>query len=327
MRQAVNSGLSGLSELTPPATVAPPGLPGLTPAVTPLVPRSEAPTLRTVPPAGRRPLEGLGALEHPRFLGAPPRSRAWSVALRVSVPVALLLGWWLGARAGVIPPAVLASPEEVGRAFVELQESGQLSSFLRASLSRAALGVSIGVSAGLLLGVLAGLTARGEDLVDPTMQMLRSVPFLALVPLLISWFGIGEQFKVVLIACSSTFPMYAYTYLGVRGVDRKVIEAARGFGLRGPRLLVQVILPGALPNLLMALRICLALSVVGLIAAEQIGTSEGIGYLVLLAKQYYRPDYMLLCVLLYAALGMTFDAGIRFLERTVMPWRRLSTIR
>jgi sulfonate transport system permease protein len=297
----------------------------VTPAVPPSALASEAPTLRSVPPL--RPAGELAGLEPPRFLGPRPRSRGWSIARRFSVPVLLLLAWWYGSHAGLIPPAVLASPGDVGGALLELQQSGQLASFLRASLSRAALGVTLGISAGLLLGTMAGLSARGEDLVDPTMQMLRSVPFLALVPLLISWFGIDEQFKIVLIACSSTFPMYAYAYLGIRGVDRKIIEAARGFGLGGWRLLVQVILAGALPNLLMALRICLALSVVGLIAAEQVGTTQGIGYLVLLAKQYYRPDYMLLCVLLYAALGLTFDAFISLLERTVMPWRRLSTIR
>ena len=118
--------------------------------------------------------------------------------------------------------------------------------------------------------------------------------------------------------------MYAYTYLGVRNVDRKVVEAARGFGLRGRRLLLEVILPAALPNLLMALRICLAISVVGLIAAEQVGTTKGIGYLVMLAKQYYRPDYMVLCVVLYAALGLVFDVLVRLLERYAMPVARHS---
>jgi sulfonate transport system permease protein len=148
-----------------------------------------------------------------------------------------------------------------------------------------------------------------------------------LVPLLISWFGIDETFKIVLIAAASAFPMYAYTYLGVRSVDRKLLEAARGFGLQGLGLLGRVILPSALPHVLMALRICLAISVVGLIAAEQVGTTKGIGYLVLLAKQYYRPDYMVLCIVMYAAVGIVFDIGIRVLERYVMPWRRHSTVR
>lgn len=266
-------------------------------------------------------------LERPAFLGVGPRPRALSLVVRASVPVLLLLGWWYGSTFGFIPGSILASPKEVILAFLELVETGQFSEFLTASLSRAGLGVLLGVSIGILFGAMAGLTTLGEELIDPTLQMLRAVPFLAVVPLYISWFGIDEQFKVLLIASSSAFPMYAYSYLGVRGVDRKLIEAARSFGLKGPKLLWQVILPSALPNLLMALRICLAISVVGLIAAEQVGTTKGIGYLVLLAKQYYRQDYMVLCVVLYAVLGLFFDLVIRLLERYTMPWRRYTTVR
>lgn len=266
-------------------------------------------------------------LEAPQFLGITTRKRTLSIAVRALVPSLLLVAWWAGTATKVISPEVLASPADVWRALVELYGTGELRQFISASLLRAGAGVAIGVSLGLTLGVSAGLTALGEELIDPTMQMLRAVPFLALIPLFISWFGIDEQFKIFLIAAASAFPMYAYSYLGVRNVDRKVVEAARGFGLRGPGLLWKVILPGALPSLLMALRICLAISVVGLIAAEQVGTTKGIGYLVLLAKQYYRQDYMLLCVVLYAVVGLAFDAFIRVLERTTMPWRRHITIR
>ncbi|MER7127116.1 ABC transporter permease [Micrococcus luteus] len=146
-------------------------------------------------------------------------------------------------------------------------------------------------------------------------------PFLALVPLFISWFGVEETFKVVLIAVAAASPMYAYTYLGVRGVDRKIVEAARGFGLTGFGLAFGVIIPTALPNILMALRICLSVSLTGLIAAEQIGATEGIGYLVTLAQQYYRTDYMVLCIVIYAVLGLLIDLAIRGVERAAMPWR------
>jgi sulfonate transport system permease protein len=269
----------------------------------------------------------VSQLESPTYLGAKVRSKRASTIVRLSVPLAFLSLWWAGTTFGYISASVLASPLEVARAAVELWETGELREFLLASLSRSGSGVILGVSLGLSLGVIAGWTALGEELVDPTLQMLRAVPFLALVPLFISWFGIDEQFKVVLIAVSSASPMYAYSYLGVRNVDRKVVEAARGFGLRGFKLLRQVVLPSALPNLLMALRICLSISVVALIAAEQVGTTKGIGYLVLLAKQYYRQDYMLLCVLFYAGLGLAFDTLIRLLERTAMPWRKHSVVR
>lgn len=266
-------------------------------------------------------------LETPVYVGTKPRSRRLSSLLRVSGPLALLSLWWLGTTFGYVPPSVLASPPEVAQATVELWQTGELTEFLLASVSRSGLGVIAGVSVGLTLGVIAGWSALGEELVDPTLQMLRAVPFLALVPLFISWFGIDEQFKIVLIAVSSASPMYAYSYLGVRNVDRKIIEAARGFGLNGFKLLQQVVLPAALPNLLMALRICLSISVVALIAAEQVGTTKGIGYLVLLAKQYYRQDYMVLCVLFYAGLGLAFDAFIRLLEHAAMPWRKHSVVR
>lgn len=267
------------------------------------------------------------SLEAPTYLGARPRSRRLSVAVRVSVPLVLALLWWVGTESGRIPGSVLASPAEVARAAEELRETGQLGEFVRASLARASLGVGLGVSTGLGLGAVAGLSGAGEDLIDPTMQMARAVPFLAIVPLFICWFGIDEPFKVLLIALATTFPMYAYSYLGVRNVDRKLIECARSFGLHGWRLLLGVILPAALPSLLMALRICLAVSVIALIAAEQVGTTEGIGYLVLLAKQYYRQDYMVLCILMYAGLGLVFDGFIRLVERYAMPWRRHTTVR
>jgi sulfonate transport system permease protein len=283
--------------------------------------------IREQPPISAPLPERLSSLERPKPLTLARRSRAVSLAIRASVPALLFSAWLLGSSFGYIPSAVLASPKDVALAFLELEQSGQLREFLWASVSRAGLGVSLGVSLGLLLGVISGLTALGEELVDPTLQMLRAVPFLAVVPLFISWFGIDEKFKILLIGAASAFPMYAYSYLGVRSVDKKLVEAARGFGLSGPKLLLQVVLPSALPNLLMALRICLAISVVGLIAAEQVGTTKGIGYLVLLAKQYYRQDYMVLCIVLYAILGLFFDLFIRLLERYTMPWRRHSTVR
>ncbi len=260
-------------------------------------------------------------LVRPAYLGGRRRPPTLSFLLRLSVPAAVLALWWWGAAAGFVDPAILSTPPDVLNALRELVATGQLSDFLAASFTRAALGVTVGVTAGLVLGVAAGLSALGEELVDPSMQIVRAVPFLALVPLLISWFGVDETFKIFLIAVASVAPMYAYTYLGVRGVDRKLVESARGFGLRGLRLAVGVVIPTALPSILMALRICMSVSLTGLIAAEQIGTTEGIGYLVTLAQQYFRTDYMVLCILLYALIGILIDLTIRLAERFLMPWR------
>ncbi|UMP07042.1 ABC transporter permease [Amycolatopsis sp. EV170708-02-1] len=260
-------------------------------------------------------------LVRPDHRGNRERSRWLSIPLRFSVPLLLVTAWWIGSATGAISPEVLPGPPKVWTAFAELYQTGQLVDFALASFQRVAAGVLLGVAAGLVFGVLSGLSALGEELIDATMQINRAIPFLALVPLFISWFGIDEQFKVLLIATATVAPMYAYTYLGVRNVDRKMLEAARSFGLRGPRLVFGAILPSALPAVLMALRICLSISITGLIAAEQVGTREGIGYLVSLAQEYNRTDYMVLCVVLYAVLGLLFDAAVRVLERFSMPWR------
>ncbi|MGV9820503.1 ABC transporter permease [Nocardia xishanensis] len=267
------------------------------------------------------------ALTAPR--GRVERRRpTWiSVPLRFLLPALVVAAWWAGSASGAISERVIAGPPAVWTAFTELVSTGQLVDFAAASFVRAALGVALGVSVGLALGLLSGLSALGEELVDSTMQILRAVPFLALVPLFIAWFGIDELYKILLIAVATVAPMYAYTYLGVRNVDRKMVEAARGFGLTGPRLVLEVVLPSALPGVLMALRVCLSISITGLIAAEQVGTREGVGYLVTLAQEYNRTDYMVLCVVLYALLGLVFDGLVRIVERFAMPWRKQVAIR
>jgi len=282
------------------------------------------PEAATVQPA----VEGDTALlESPAYLGARQRPGWVGALVRCSVPVLLMALWWWYTRPGRADPNIFASPAAVWGAFREIQHNGQLSSFLLASASRAGWGLLLGAGIGLVLGVGAGLTALSEQLIDPTMNIVRTVPFLALMPLFILWFGIDEKFKIILIATATSLPMYGYAYLGVRNVDRKVIEAARGFGLKGPRLVAKVIVPSALPNILMALRICLALTMTALIIAEGIGTDKGIGYLVLLGKQYFRTDYMFLSIVLYAILGVAFDVIVRLLERFSMPWRRHTTMR
>ena len=279
------------------------------------------------PPGELTSTPASSPLASPRYLGLKPRRRWVSITIRASVPIALLVTWWVITATGTVSADVLASPSSVYRAFRELMDTGQLTQFLGASLQRLAEGIAIGGFIGVALGAASGLFRLAEELIDPVMQMQRAIPFLALIPLLIAWFGVGETFRVGLIAIACGAPMYAYTYTGVRNVDRKVVEAARSFGLRGPRLVAEVVLPSALPSILMALRVGMGISLTGLIAAEQVGTTKGIGYLVYLSQQYYRLDYMLLCILLYALIGLVIDFGIRGIERLLMPWRRHVTVR
>jgi sulfonate transport system permease protein len=215
----------------------------------------------------------------------------------------------------------MPSPRTLGATFSRLWNEQALLHQIGVSLTRAAIGSALGTLIGLGLGIWSGLFRLGEELVDALMQMLRTIPFLALVPLFIVWFGIDETPRLLLIALATVFPMYLNTYAGVRNVDRKVIEAARSFGLTGPRLIREVVLPLALPSVLTGLRFALGVSVLILIAAEQINASAGIGYLLTLAQVYQQVDVILICIAIYAVLGLGADLIVRVLEKLLMPWR------
>jgi sulfonate transport system permease protein len=233
----------------------------------------------------------------------------------------LVAAWAISTSAGLIPPSILPSPAVLGTTIAQLWTEQDLLHQIGVSLTRAVVGGAFGVVLGLVLGVTAGLFRLGEELFDALMQMLRTIPFLALVPLFIVWFGIDETPKLFLIALATTFPMYLNTYAGVRNVDRKVIEAARAFGLQGPRLIREVVLPLALPSILTGLRFALGISVLVLIAAEQINTSSGLGYLLNTAQLYQQVDVILICIAIYAVLGLSGDLVVRVLEKLLMPWR------
>ena len=256
----------------------------------------------------------------PLAAAAPARS-GWRPVRRAAVPVGLVAAWALVSAAGWAPAAVLPGPGAVVAAAAEIAGSGMLGTYLQASLLRIAAGVGVGAGAGLVLGLLAGVSTLGEELVDSTLQILRAVPFLAMIPLFIAWFGIDEPFKVAVIAFAVVVPMYTYTFLAVRAIDAKVLEAARCFDVTGARLVAGVVLPQALPGILMAVRVCLAVAVTALVAAENVGTREGIGYLVAMAREYNRVDHLFVCLVLYALLGVAFDALVRVAEAALLPWR------
>lgn len=257
-------------------------------------------------------------------LGA--RGQGRSLLRRISLgrwasPVALLLLWELGARTGLIPTRILAAPSAVAATLWSMTISGELPSNLLVSLARAASGLIIGVALGSLLALAAGLSKRGELAVDPPLQMLRTLPALALSPLLIVWLGIGEAAKVALIAYATTFPIYLNLYNGVRSVDVRLVEAARSFGLSDLEVIRHVIIPGALPSFLVGLRYALSVSVLILVAAEQINAQAGLGYLINNARDFMRTDILVVCLLVYALLGLAADLIVRTLERHALAWR------
>jgi sulfonate transport system permease protein len=268
-----------------------------------------------------RAVDAYPGLVAPRPHLVTPRRPAVSVTLRVAGPLVLVGAWWTASAAGALNPAVLSSPEQVARSAWQLWQSGQLQSAIGVSLYRAAAGLAIGVATGLVLGVITGFWRLGEELLDSPLQILRALPFLSLVPLFMVWFGIGDEARIILIAVATTFPMYVSTAGGVRAADPKLAEAMRSFGLRGWALVREVVLPGALPSLLSGFRLSMTLSVIALIAAEEINTTSGIGYLMNQAETFSRTDILTVCVLLYGLLGLGADLIARGTERVLMPWR------
>jgi len=256
-----------------------------------------------------------------RGTGTGRRFARLSLGNRWASPVLLLLLWELGSRTGLIPERTLASPFAVFGTLVEMTLSGELPANLLVSFARAAAGLLIGVGLGIVLGLVAGLSRAGENAIDPLMQIKRTIPALALTPLFIVWFGIGETPKIALIAFATVFPVYLNLYSGIRGVDVRLLDAARSFGLSRLELIWHVVLPAALPSLLVGLRYALSISILVLVVAEQINASAGLGYLINNARDFMRTDIIVVCLLVYALLGLGADWLVRLMEHRTLVWR------
>ncbi|UQY35251.1 ABC transporter permease subunit [Pseudomonas fulva] len=252
------------------------------------------------------------------------RRRQWRApdfVLRLLSPLAILLLWEIASRAGLIPARVIAAPSEISTTLWELIRSGELLRHLLVSLQRAVTGLGIGVAIGVSAALITGLSKRGEIALDSPMQMLRTIPSLALVPLFILWFGIGEFTKVALIVMGTTFPIYLNLFAGIRNIDPKLVEAANTLGLNRRELICHVILPGALPSFFVGLRYSLGISWLALVFVEQINTTAGIGFLASDARDFMRTDVIVICLLIYSLLGLLIDGLIRTLERLALAWR------
>jgi sulfonate transport system permease protein len=237
-----------------------------------------------------------------------------------ALPVGLLLIWQLAVGAGWLSTRILPAPSAVFAAGVALFQSGEIWTHLAISGWRAGIGFAIGGGIGLLLGLISGLSRWGERLLDTSVQMIRNVPHLALIPLVILWFGIDESAKIFLVALGTLFPIYLNTYHGIKNADPALVEMARSYGLSGTRLFWQVILPGALPSILVGVRFALGLMWLTLIVAETISASSGIGYLAMNAREFLQTDVVVLAIVLYAILGKLADLAARGLERMWLRW-------
>jgi len=262
-----------------------------------------------------RPLASATA----RPLALPGGERSLAL-LSWAVPLLLVLIWELAARAGWLSPQVLPAPSKVAQTAWALIGQGRLLSDLGASLLRAAAGFAIGGSLGFVLGTAVGFSRLAEALLDRSVQMVRAIPFLALLPLVIVWFGVDEGGKVFLVALGVLFPIYINTVLGIRQVDPKLIELGRVTGL-GPWALVRrIVLPGALPSILAGVRYALAVAWLALVIAETLATTTGIGYLAMDARESLRTDVIVLTIVIYALIGVASDAVARALERRQLAW-------
>jgi sulfonate transport system permease protein len=267
-------------------------------------------------PRGRQVVLTAGGVTRPRFSLRVP-----SVVRRAIVPVLIVLLWQAGSSGSWWPPSVLPSPVTVSEAFWALIRNGQLPSNLWVSLRRVLLGASIGVAVGTFLGVASGLWRIVEEAFDSTLQMMRTLPYLVMLPLFVIWFGVDEFPKILIIVIGSSLPMYLNTFAGVRSVDPRLIEMATTFGLRRARLIATVIIPAAMPAILTGLRYSLGISWLSLVVAEQINARSGLGFLISNAESLFVTKVLVVCILVYAALGLTTDVLVRALERRLLAWR------
>jgi len=239
--------------------------------------------------------------------------------------IALVIVWQGLAWAAILDPRTLPGPVSLVATAGEMVGDGSLPLALLVSLGRVLAGTAIGVVAGLALGLAAGFSTVARDVVDRPMQAIRTVPFTALTPLLILWFGLGEAPKIVLVALAVVVPMYLNTVGGVRGVDRRALLVARAYRLGRWRTVRDVLLPGSAPSILVGLRFATGVAWVAVIVAETVNAASGVGYLLTHARTFGRTDIVMVCIVVYAVLGLLTDLAVRALEsRVLRPYQGVS---
>ncbi|MFJ9848481.1 ABC transporter permease [Streptomyces sp. NPDC101150] len=275
--------------------------------------------------------KGDGAVAPSGAAGSPELVRVRPVAgrrrsvprwlRRAAGPVGLLVVWQVLSASGALPADMLASPGAIAATAGDLVSDGTLPSAMLVSVQRVAVGLLLGGAAGIVLALVSGLSRLGEDLVDATVQMLRSIPWVGVIPLFIIWLGIGEAPKIALIALGVAFHLYLNVYAGIRGVDAQLVEAGTSLGLGRWGLVRHVVLPGALPGATTGLRYSLATAWLALVFGEQVNADDGLGFLMNQAREFFRTDVIVVCLVVYATLGLIADFVVRTLERLLLQWR------
>ncbi|TFZ56272.1 ABC transporter permease subunit [Methylorubrum sp. Q1] len=236
------------------------------------------------------------------------------------LPTLVLAGWQAAASFGLVSTRFMPAPLDVAAAGWRLAQTGELWENLWVSFARAAAGFLVGGGIGLSFGLANGLSNLSEKLTDTTLQMVRNIPHLSLIPLVILWFGIDEGAKLFLVALGVFFPVYANTLHGIRSVDPQLIEMGRVYGMNRRELFWRVVLPGALPSIFVGVRYALGIMWLTLIVAETISANSGLGYMAMQAREFMLVDVVVLAILIYAGLGKIADSLTRTLERTCLAW-------
>lgn len=243
-------------------------------------------------------------------------------AARLVGPAVLVAVWAIASAAGALDPAAIPAPWTVVRTTGHLWTDGTLPTDVLTSLRRAVYGFAIGLTAGVLLALASGLSRVGEALIDGTVQLNRAIPPLGLIPLFILWLGIGETFKIAIIAIVVYIPIYLNTHAALSGIDSRFVELAEVQGLSRLAFIRQVVIPGALPGFFVGLRLGVTGSWLGLVVLEQINATSGLGYMMFQAQNYGQTDVILVGLVIYGIFGLVSDSVVRFIERRVLSWRR-----
>ncbi|NMD72590.1 aliphatic sulfonate ABC transporter permease SsuC [Bacillus sp. DNRA2] len=244
----------------------------------------------------------------------------WKQFLPWILPIVIISAWQLSSTLGILSARILPNPVDIVTAAIDLTKSGQLSTDVWTSTKRAFLGFIVGGGIGFILGLANGLSKISEGLLDSSIQMIRNIPHLALIPIVILWFGIGEEAKLFLVALGTFFPIYLNTYHGIRSVDRSLIEMAYVYELKGFSLFWHIIFPAALPSVLVGVRFALGITWVTLIVAETIAADSGIGYMAMNAREFMQLDVVVLSIILYALLGKLSDVTAKMAEKRLLKW-------
>ncbi|MGL4811323.1 MAG: ABC transporter permease [Beijerinckiaceae bacterium] len=259
---------------------------------------------------------------------APVRSASlWQRGIGLWLPLLVLVGWELVARTGLVNTRLAPPPSRIAQTLWELAQSGELWTHIAATMARVAAGFGLGALAGTVLGALAGGSVLIRRILDPTLQGLRAIPSIAWVPLFILWLGIFEASKIALIAVGVFFPVYLGVAGAILSIDRKILEVGRVFRLTRLETARRILLPAILPAWFIALRSGLGLGFMFVVAAEFMGASEGLGFLLVDGQQLGKPDQILAAILVFAILGKLSDGVLQAVAHRFLRWQDTAVAR